>query len=156
MVNTESVNAWVLQMCICAIIVVIAENLLPEGNVRKSVYFLLGLITLTCFLTPIRDFSLNDLTIDNEFKQSQENVDWLNRETDRVFRQNITTLVEQCVSKVGAKSEKIELSIDTDEDNCISISYVRVTVSEQYRPMIGDISTEIYKNLGFDADVVVG
>lgn len=155
MVNTDYINAWVIQMCICSIVIVIAENILPDGHVKKSVCFVLGLIALSCFLTPVKELAENGLDLQIDTPEISENTDWLNRETESTFRANVTFLIEDCLSDIGVTAKDIELFTDIDGDNRISITKADITLSEADRDKISDVSDALYSNLGIDADVVV-
>lgn len=152
----ENIASWVMQMCICSVAVVIAENLLPQGNVRKSVYFILGLVVLLCFASPLKNIASESFSLQQENMSIQENTAWFNRMTDDTFKKNIKKLIEDCLLKIDVTFEEIEITTDIDEDNCISISSIRITVPDTYKDSIDLISNEVYKNLGLDADVIIG
>lgn len=152
----DSISSWVMQMCICSVAVVIAENLLPQGNVRKNVYFILGLVVLLCFASPLKSIASEKISLHQENMPIQENTAWFNRMTEDTFKTNIKYLIEDCLSKIDVAFEEIEITTDIDEENCISISSIRITVTDTYRDSIDLISNEVYKNLGLDADVTVG
>lgn len=151
----EYINSWVVQICICSVAIVICENLLPEGHVRKTVYFVLGLVVLMCFAAPLKNFDTQDFYIETEIPDTYDNVDWFNRTTEKTFRANINSLIEDCLSELDVTAKNIEIYMDTDEDNCISITKVRITISEDDREKIDTIVTALYQKLGFDADVIV-
>lgn len=151
----EGLNLWVLQLCVCAVAVVIAENLMPEGNVKKTVYFVMGLIVLTCFISPINNFSFDEINLKSESELANENADWFNRTTDEMFKSNVASLVNDCLSEMGISPKSIELSTDINEDNCIYINKVRVTVTDEYATRIDEIVDTVYQKLGLDTDVVV-
>lgn len=149
------VNSWVLQICICAVAVVICENLLPDGHIRKTVYFVLGLVVLMCFVSPLKSFSTQDFSVQTEIPDTCDSVDWFNRVTEEKFRSNVTALIEECLGELDVAPRNIELYMDTDEDNCISITKVRITINEDDREKIDAIVSSLYRNLGLDADVTV-
>lgn len=151
----ENLSLWVAELCVCSVAVAVAEGILPEGNIKKTVYFILGLIVLTCFASPIRNFEMSDLNIKSQEELSEGNTDWLNRTTQDVFEDNVTFLIEDCLEDMNVKSEKIELYTDINEDNCIFIDKVRITVSDEYSNRIDDISNGICQTLGLDTDVIV-
>lgn len=152
----DSIGSWVLQMCICTIAVAVAENLLPEGSVRKSVYFILGLIVLMCFVSPLKSFSLEALLdVKADMQLPDENTAWFDRMTEDTFKANMTVLVEDCLSSINITAKDIEIFTDIDDDNCISISKVRITIPQSESESIDLISQTVYRDLGLDADVNV-
>ncbi len=151
----EGLDLWVIQLCVCAAAVAAAENLLPEGNVKKSVYFILGLIVVTCFISPLEnaetisfDFGSDDLGV-------SENTDWLNRMTEEKFSENIKILVEDFLDDSEIKAENIEIHTDINDENSISIDRVRITLSRDYSDRIDEIQEDIKRNLGLDADIII-
>ena len=56
---------------------------------------------------------------------------------------------------MNVKAKKIDLHTDINEDNCIFIDKVRITVTPEYAERADEISDSLYKNLGLDADVNV-
>lgn len=151
----ESMNAWIVQICVCTIAVVITENLLPEGSVRKSVYFILGLIVLMCFTVPLKSFDKESFNIKTDVQSIDENTAWFNRMTEETFKSNIVGLVEDCLKDINITAKNIEIFTDIDDSNCISISKVRITVPQSESENIDLISQNIYRNLGLDVDVNV-
>ena len=51
----NGLNLWIIELCVCAVVIAVAENLLPEGNVKKAVYFVMGLVVVNCFISPIEN-----------------------------------------------------------------------------------------------------
>lgn len=151
----NEMSLWIAQLCVCAAAAAIAENLLPEGNVKKSVYFLLGLIIVTCFVSPLDKIKLSEIDLPTEPGSVSENTDWLNRTTDDVFKKNVGKLIEECLSKMNVKAKKIDIHTDINEDNCIFIDKVRITVTPDYADRVDEIADSLYNNLGLDADVNV-
>ncbi|MBQ3693069.1 MAG: stage III sporulation protein AF [Clostridia bacterium] len=151
----ESLNLWIIELCVCAVAIAVAENLLPEGNVKKSVYFVLGLVVVTCFVSPIEKIELAQIEIKSETDLTEENTDWLNRTTDEIFENNVRALIEKCLADIDVEPKKIYIHTDINEDNCIFIDKVRITLAPEYSGRIDETADEIYRTLGLDADVNV-
>ena len=151
----EDLNFWIIELCVCAAAVAIAENLMPEGNVKKAVYFVLGLIVVMCFVSPIENFEPPDFEIKSESELTSEQTDWLNRTTEDIFKNNIRSLIEKCISSMNIKTKKIDIHTDINEDGSIFIDKVRITISPEYADRIDEVTSEIYRSLGLDADVNV-
>ena len=151
----NDMSLWIAELCICAAAAAIAENLLPEGNVKKSVYFILGLIIVTCFISPLDKIKLSEIDIPIEDGSVSQNTDWLNRTTEDIFKKNVCSLIEECLSKINVKAKKIDIHTDINKENCIFIDKVRITVSPDYADRVDEIADKLYNNLGLDADVNV-
>lgn len=151
----EGLNFWIIELCVCAIAVAISENLLPEGNVKKSVYFVMGLVVVICFVSPMEDIKPLDIDIKSETELTSENTDWLNRTTEEMFNNNVKILVEKSLKDMKVKAKNIYIHTDINEDNSIFIDKVRITVTPEYADRADEIADEIYRTLGLNTDVNV-
>ena len=68
----ENINSFVLSLCACVFAVSIAENLLPDGNVKRAVYFVTALIVLSCFTEPVRELKEQGLDLDNIYDYDED------------------------------------------------------------------------------------
>ena len=145
----ENIELWTAGLCICAAVIGIAEKLLPEGNVRIAVYFVMGLIVISSFLVPIGNISDIEITV----PEQNVNTDWLNRTTQEMFSDRMKKKKKKYLSDKDIKAKNIDVYTDIDSEGSIYIDKVRITLSEQYTDRIDEICTDIYKDLGLDADV---
>ena len=151
----NGLNLWIMELCVCAGAIAVAENLLPEGNVKKTVYFVLGLVVVTCFISPIENIELAKIEIKSETDLTKENTNWLNRTTDELFEKNVKALIEKCLADINVKAKNIYIHTDINEDNCIFIDKVRITLTPEYSDRIDETVDELYKTMGLDADVTI-
>ena len=151
----ENLNAFVLSLCACVFAVTIAENLLPEGNVKGTVYFVTSLIVLSCFIEPIRELKEKSFDISVPDSTYEENTDWLNRRTVEIFESNVRAVIENVLDEINVKAKTIYIYTDITDDDCIFIDKVRITVDERYKSRIDEICDIVKKELGLDADVNV-
>ena len=151
----ENLNAFVLSLCACIFAVTIAENLLPDGNVKGAVYFVSSLIVLSCFTEPIRQLEEQMLDFSVSDSKYEENTDWLNRKTAEIFEGNVRALIENVLDGINVKAKTIYVYTDITDDECIFIDKVRITVDQRYKNRIDEICETIKKELELDADVNV-
>ena len=59
------------------------------------------------------------------------------------------------MEKTGAKAEKIELTMDSDEDGRISIILVTVSIKPEYKEQQLKIKTAIEEELGLDTKIKI-
>lgn len=149
----EHINSYVVQICICAVAVSVAEGLLPAGHVKKSVCFLLGLVVLLCFVSPLRSIGSEDFTFSID-EIDTDNTDWFSRMTVETFTENVTALIERCMEETGVQAKDIEIYTN-EEDGEVTVAGAKITIDEGDRELIGDITDNIYDTLGIDADVTV-
>ncbi len=145
----ENIELWTAGLCICAAAIGIAEKLLPEGNVRSAVYFVMGLIVISSFLVPIGNISDIEITV----PEQTVNTDWLNRTTQEMFSYRMKEIIKKYLSDKDINPKNIDIYTDIDSEGSIYIDKVRITLSEKYIDRIDEICTDVYKDLGLDADV---
>lgn len=147
----EYMGIWVAGLCVCAAAVGFAEKLLPEGSVRSAVYFVMGLVVMSCFLTPVGNIPKA------EFSVSEQNVntDWLSRTTQEMFASRVRDIVQKYLNNKKIKAKNIDVYTDIDEDGNIYIDKVRITVTKEYADKADEICSNLYLELGLDADVNV-
>ena len=145
----ENIELWTAGLCICAAAIGIAEKLLPEGNVRSAVYFVMGLIVISSFLVPIGNISDIEITV----PEQTVNTDWLNRTTQEMFSYRMKEIIKKYLSDKDINPKNIDIYTDIDSEGSIYIDKVRITLSEKYTDRIDEICTDVYKDLGLDADV---
>ncbi len=147
----ENIELWTAGLCICAAALGIAEKLLPEGNVRVAVYFVMGLIVISCFLSPIENIS----TIEYSLPEENIRTDWLSRTTQETFGEKVQLIINSYLEKKQITPRRIEVYTDIDSEGSIYLDKVRITLSEEYKNRIDEIYGSILKDTGIDADIVI-
>lgn len=147
----ENIELWTAGLCICAAALGIAEKLLPEGNVRVAVYFVMGLIVISCFLSPIENIS----TIEYSLPEENIRTDWLTRTTQETFGEKVQLIINSYLEKKQITPRRIEVYTDIDSEGSIYLDKVRITLSEEYKNRIDEIYGSILKDTGIDADIVI-
>ena len=109
----------------------------------------MGLIVISSFLVPIGNISDIEITV----PEQNVNTDWLNRTTQEMFSDRMKEIIKKYLSDKDIKAKNIDVYTDIDSEGSIYIDKVRITLSEQYTDRIDEICTDIYKDLGLDADV---
>ena len=147
----ENAEVWTLGLCICAAAIGIAEKLLPEGNVRSAVYFVMGLMVISCFLSPIGEIPEAEFVL----PEQEVRTDWLNRTTQEMFGQKVSLIVGSYLESKDIVTKKIEVYTDIDSQGSIYIDKVRITLDSGYKDRIDEICGSIKRDLGIDPDVVI-
>ncbi|MBQ5565742.1 MAG: stage III sporulation protein AF [Clostridia bacterium] len=90
----ESISIWIAELCVCAAAVSLAEQLLPEGNVKKAVYFVMGLMIVTSFVSPITHMEKLEFSKPDNSLTLNENTDWFNRITEDLFQKEVEKIIK--------------------------------------------------------------
>ena len=151
----EELNTFVLSLCACVFAVSIAENLLPEGNVKRALYFVTSLIVLSCFSEHLKEIRENSFDFSVSESTYEENTNWLNRKTTEIFESNVRSIIENVLESIEIEPKAIYIYTDITDDDCIFIDKVRVTVDERYKNRTDEICRTIKEELQLDADVNV-
>lgn len=151
----ESISIWIAELCVCAAAVSLAEQLLPEGNVKKAVYFVMGLMIVTSFVSPITHMEKLEFSKPDNSLTLNENTDWFNRITEDLFQKEVEKIIKENLSEKKIDFKKIEIYTDINEDNCIFIEQVRITVGEEFSDRVDEIEDDISKAFNTQADVTV-
>ena len=149
----DELRVWVMTLCVCAVVINIADELMPEGGVKKTACFVLSLITASCLLSPVK--YLADLRLDDIGYSSEVNTDWLSQVTSAEFAENTVSLIRDELSGAGVEADNIYVYTDIGPDADIYIDKVRIEADSRYKDRIGEIEALIYERLGLEADVVV-
>ena len=149
----EALNEWTLALCACAAAVSLAEMLLPEGAVKKTAYFVLSLITASCLAAPLKNIS--DFSFNIETRNEQPYTDWFSHTTEEEFSANVSKILEDTLSSIGVRAEKIYVETDISDDGSVYINKARITVDERYADQIGEIERAAQTAIGVETDITV-
>lgn len=149
----DELRIWVMTLCVCAAVINIADELMPDGGVKKTACFVLSLIAASCLLSPIK--SISDFKFDDIGIPQTVNTDWFSRETSSEFAKNTVSIIREELSKSGITAENITVCTDIDSDGSIYIDKARITIDERYAERIPDIESLLYERLKIETDVVL-
>ena len=142
-IGLEAVRGWAFSLCAAAIVGAIAEMFAPEGGARRIFRLCVSVFFLCCLFSPALELisdgiSQEDWEIDSPDDAYMEQAQGLNgayeRRVAEDFRRNVERLAQEALESAGINNAEIAVSVNIDMDNCISISEVEVTLSEDMRP----------------------
>lgn len=140
-----ALKEWLITICTAVFFITAVEMVFPDNSMKKYAKFVLGLILITVFISPIikifdRNFDINTYTTsviqnfdknktENEFKEYQEKS--LNS-TLEVFKLNLQTSCEKKLKeKYPENNYKVEAEASYDrENNEIVIKDIKIGVKE--------------------------
>ena len=155
------VKQWTVLICISSIICVIAELILPPGKMEKVMNMVLSVFMLCAIVSP---FSKNIITLKPKIKSEKEflNKNKVSRLTENIDEQikkalnsNIKLIISNFLKDINASAEKIEIFMDTNEDNCISIIKCKIFINKDSENLRDKIISTIKNNLGIETEVVI-
>ena len=133
----EFIKSWTMVIAGTIVIGAICEMLMPDGNIKKYVRIVLGLLLVFAMIEPIGDFSEKDL-FSVEMKQ-QKNVmlssdydieDRQRTDIIRVYKRNLEKKMEEGLpSKYEGYKIEIKTEVETEkEDSFGNITGVHVLI----------------------------
>lgn len=156
----NSIRSWTITVCIVVIICTMIEFLFPPGKMEKVFKTVLGIFVLCALLIPIKDalkkFDFNveenkNLTTNkSNLKESVKN------QTESMAKENIKSLIKKLLKEKNIVPEKINVNMDTNQENCISIKKVEIFLSRGDKNKKDVIKKELEKKLDLKIEVAVG
>lgn len=130
-----SFQAWAIGVCFTVIAASILQYLSPNGAMERvmklvlSAFVLYGIMMPIISLVPQLSNGFNAYIDTEQSRQTVDLSDTVNSQIYTAANSGIKNIVTVELAKKGVNCENVELIMDTNEDNSISISKVLVTVS---------------------------
>lgn len=154
----DGVAQWASVICIAAVVCTLFELLSPNGKLEKIMRFVLGLFVICAIIIPLGQAVLNinlDLSGIEQFEADDSSFsEKVNEQTENIGKESVIQLTKQVLNKIGVTPKKVEISMDTKEDNSISIVLVTVYVDREYKEDKIKIKNTLEEELGLDVSVV--
>ncbi len=151
------VKEWSTVICLAAIVCTILELICPNGKMEKIVKFVFSSFMLCAVISPIAstvpkislEFSNSSKhQCDSSFKEK------ISEQTLNVCRDNIVNLVKNELDKQNINAKKIDVLMDTDNSESISIIKVVIHLSEKESHK--DVKKFLEDNLGIETEIIYG
>lgn len=156
----NAVKSWTMTICLISIICTIAEILLPSGKMEKILKVVLGVFMLSSLLVSFKNtfanINFNAKKPENFIKEEGKLKDTMDTQTKIAAQKNLKLAVEKFLKKINVKPQKIDVFMDTDEKNCISIKKIQVYLLRSDASKKDVVKNELEKKLELKIEVVVG
>jgi stage III sporulation protein AF len=139
------IGEWIVNLVIIAILAVLMDMILPNGNMKKFTGLLFGLIILIMFLQPLLQLigQASDLEVgifQNYLTQSSEAAAFYSNQTEKSQRENLEQIVKENLEKdlemelqYRGNLDNVKVNIVFDQVNGAynfsEIRYIEVTAS---------------------------
>lgn len=156
----SALKSWTMVICSVSVICTIIEVLVPNGKMEKVFRLVVGAFMLCAILVPFNT-TLHNIKFDNKknesfisdkskFKNTVEN------QTKKSIQKNMKTIIENFLGSKSVKAEKINIIMDTKQDNCISIKKIEVFLSRGDESKKDIIKKDLEHKLEIKTDVFIG
>lgn len=153
----DNISQWATVICIAAVVCVLFELLSPKGSMEKMLRFVLGLFMLCAIILPITQGAFTfhfDFSPQESFEQKSDFEQQTEEQIKELGKESVSTLTQQCMNKMNVEAKKIEISMDTKQDNSISIVMVTVTIDPKDKDQKIKIRDTLKKELGLEVQVI--
>ncbi len=172
MVKINYTGQWAGLICLSSAVCVIIDLILPSGNMEKPLRIVLALFLLTSMLFPlsegIPDFKIKIPPCEKIPNQTEKFIKSMDKQFKSLAKQNLKNIIKEILKDLDIldiKDEKIQLSMDTNEDGCISISKCKVYIPKNCKNKsnksqftdseILKIKKELEKRLNIETEVII-
>lgn len=156
----SGVKSWSMIICFTSVLCTIIEVLVPSGKMEKMFRLVLGAFMLCAILIPLKTTvdNINFDTKKNENITSDKSKlkSTIENQTKENAKKKIKSMIEEILLSQNIKAEKINIIMDTKQDNCISIKKIEVFLARGDEDKKDMIKEMLLKKLELKIDVVVG
>lgn len=149
---------WSISICLSAVAASIFELLIPKGNMEKMFRFILGVFMVCIILVPINNVVSsikNNITIQKYQYQDGEYNSYVNEQYINSAKEVIYNKSLESLSDMGVNAKSIDVTMDIDNDNNISMVLVEITLPKSESDNKQKIENTIYDNIGIECKVYI-
>ena len=151
---------WAFSVCVAAVVGAAAEMFSPEGSTKRIFKLCVTVFFICCLFSPLLGIAADIIQNEDfadEFINGQAD-EWMSEENSLdkeygqyvvdEFKRNIEDIVRDALKEIKINNAEVEVSVNIDADNCISITEVEVILSEDVRELGADVAFAIKKRIG--------
>lgn len=141
----EAITQWIISLVVICAVGAIILYLSPTSSVQKSVKTVVVLCVLLTFAMPFVKMNIKDIDYSNIGFSEEKSIQSaeITEQMKRYAELEAEELCDSFVKESDCYAQKIEAEADIDEENCIYISEVVLTMSEKNKPKMNDINEKI-------------
>ncbi len=156
----SSVQAWAIGVCFTVMAASVLQYLSPNGAMERVIKLVLGAFVLYGIMLPLVSLvpqissGINGYVNTEQSAPSADLTDTVNSQIHTAANSSIQSIVTVELMKKGVVCENVELIMDMNEDNSISISKVQVTVSSAVMSQ-KMLEQQLSSVLGLQTEVII-
>ena len=155
----KEIQQWSALICLTSIICIIIELILPPGKMEKTMQMVLGLFMLCAVISPIK----NIFKLKFDFAYSKQNIinekldflNGINSQIESIAQDNIRNIVVENLKDIKIHPKKVEIFMDTNQDNCISIIKCKIFLKKEDLELANKAKSMIENKLKIETEVTV-
>lgn len=145
----EIFRQWAFSLIISGIAGTVVSLLSPRGNMEKALRTVIGIFIVSVLCSPFATLK-SDADFSGISFGKTENVqaDLLGKQMEETCRKTIGIAAKDVASELGITEYSINADLYIDDNFCIIIQEIRVTVTEQNKENADEFSQELQARLG--------
>ena len=153
----SEIKGWAVVICVSAIACSLLDMIVPSGKMEKIVRFVFGVFMICAVINPFEtatkgfDIDLkipnSEIKKDYKFSESMEDIEM------RAAECKIKNILEETLGEINIEPQKINISMDINEGNSISINKVEVVLGKENIDRQEEVKSIIKNKLGLNCKV---
>ncbi len=137
----------------------LATVIVPRGSMDKTLRAVIGIFVVAVICLPIAEMSETEHvseTFANSFEVSSDEIysEDMQEQMLGIFESTIISSIKETASELNVNVVSINPEISVDENYCINIHKITVTISSCPSSLKEYLSVKISENLGVSAEVI--
>ena len=153
------IKNWSVLICLTSKICIIIELVLPPGKMEKTMKMVLGLFTLCAVMSPIKGLSNIKINFNMANKDFMDDklgfLNNINSQIESIAQDNIKAIILNTLKDIKINPKNIEIFMDTNEDNCISIIKCKIFLNKEYLDLADKAKNTIESKLKIETEVII-
>lgn len=145
-------------ICIASLCAALLNIFSPDGAMKKSFKYALGVFVLCAIIIPVKDVDIDLSSVLENVSYKELSEDY-SIATDGIvkdeFGSRIDSMIQERLKSRGISDSNIQTVTDIDSDNCIYIKKTEIYVDKKYADKISDLKADIENYLGIRAEIFV-
>lgn len=137
----------------------LAGVIVPRGSVSKTMRAVTGIFVVAVICSPIAEILNSDIiqeafAYDSEISSDMSYTEDMREKMLEVFKSTVNSSVKEIASEIKAEVVSVNAELFFDDDNCINMQKIVVTVRNCQRYETEYLSGKISENLGVPAEII--
>lgn len=156
----DNIKKWSILISVTYVVCILVKILIPPGSVSKTMSKVLGIFIICSLVVNFSNefkkasvdinsiFQIQKINLNNNFSETIES------QALELANNNIRTLIKSKLNDIKVYPKKIEIYMDTNEDNCIVMIKCKIFLEKEYSLYKSQIRDEILRDLNIQTEFI--
>ncbi len=153
----NAVREWAIVVSFAFVISAVLEMITPSAKLEKIINLVLNIFILCMVIFPLKstadDIKFN-LSLSKYQSENTELKEKVKEQTENLAKSKIEDKIRNIAKNKNIYIKKINIFMDTNEDNCISINKINVYLDKQYAEKGSELERLFSVELGIPIEVL--